>query len=295
MSGRNETDAAASVSSQPPIGSDRIFRVTRWVAIAIVPFLLAAVFLLFVFPTRTGELFAWPIDPPMTAYLLASAYVGGIWFFVGVAAARRWHRVKHGFPAVAVFAGALLWATLTHLDRFSANLSFWTWLVLYATTPFIVTSLAIAQRREDPRVPDRVDVLLPRALRWLLALVGLSALLFGTAVFVAPAIAVDNWAWRLTPLTAQVTGAVLSLTGVVNVALLWDRRWTAFRLLFQAQSLSLAAIALSLIIRRDDLLWARPMTAIFVGLVAIAFVLYAGVVVWAGLRLRAPGPAASAR
>ena len=149
MSGRNETDAAASVSSAPPIGSDRIFRVTRGVAIAIVPFLVAAVFLLFVFPTRTGELFAWPIDPPMTAYLLASAYVGGIWFFVGVAAARRWHRVKHGFPAVAVFSGALLWATLTHLDRFSANLSFWTWLVLYATTPFIVTALAIAQRRED--------------------------------------------------------------------------------------------------------------------------------------------------
>ena len=29
------------------------------------PFLVVAAFLLFVFPSRTGELFAWPIKPPL--------------------------------------------------------------------------------------------------------------------------------------------------------------------------------------------------------------------------------------
>jgi hypothetical protein len=254
---------------------DRVLPVTRWVAIVILPFLAVAAFLLFVFPDRTGELFAWAIAPPLSAFLLASAYVGGIRFFIGVARARRWHHVRRGFPAVVVFAGALLVATLLHLDRFSQNLSFVVWLILYATTPFVVAVLAILQRPRDPKTADEVDVEIPRAWRWGLAAIGAAAFVFGTAVFFAPQAAIGFWAWTLTPLTAQVTGAVLSLTGVVNAALLVDRRWSSFRTLFQAQLLSLAAIAISLIARREDLLWDRPMTPAFLALIVAALLLYA--------------------
>lgn len=274
------------VRSRDPDGADRVFTVTRWVAVAILPFLVIAAFLLFAFPERTGELFAWPIDPPLSAFMLASAYVGGIWFFVRTAVANQWHRVKHGFPAVVVFAGALLAATLLHFDRFSPNLSFYTWLTLYATTPFVIAGLAITQRREDPRTPDAADIVVGRGIRLLLAVIGLAALVTGAAVYLAPAAAAEFWAWQLTPLTARVTGAVLSLTGVVDVALLWDARWSAFRVLFQAQLLSLAAIAVSLIVRRDDLLWDRPLTPAFLALVAAAIVVYGAFTVWCEVRLR---------
>lgn len=282
-------DAVASLPSRTPSGYDRVLPATRWVALAILPFLAIAAFLLFAFPTRSGELFAWPIDPPLSAFLLASAYLGGIWFFVRVAIARRWHHVKHGFPAVVVFAGALLLATLTHLDRFSSNLSFWTWIVLYATTPFVVAGLAIAQRHEDPGSTDAADLRIPGPARGVLVAVGACAFAFGAAVFVAPGGATEFWAWQLTPLTAQVTGAVLSLTGVVNVALAWDTRWSAFRMLFQAQCLSLAAIVVSLIARRDDLLWERALTPLFVSLIGVAFVLYIAFTVWCEVRMRDSG------
>lgn len=251
-------------------GDDRILAVTRWVALGIIPFLAVAAFLLFVFPDRTAELFAWGIAPPISAYLLASAYVGGIWFFARVAAARAWHRVRHGFPAVTVFATALLVATLLHLDRFSSNLSFAVWMVLYATTPFVIVGLWVAQRRSDSRRPDPVDVDIPRRLRLVLVGVGAAAFLAGAAVFVFPAAVIPFWPWELTPLTAQVTGAVLSLTGVVNAGMLRDPRWSAFRILFQAQLVALAAIVLSLVVRREDLLWDRPSTWAFVALIAVA-------------------------
>lgn len=289
MRAENEGPTApASGRTSPAVAEDRVFRTTRWVAIAIIPFLVVAAFLLFVFPSRTGELFAWPIEPPLSAFLLASAYVGGIWFFLRVITAGRWHRVKHGFPAVVVFAGALLLATLLHLDRFSSNLSFWTWMVLYATTPFVVAGLAIAQRRQDPHTPDADDYRIPRGARGALVLIGVSAFSFGLAVFVAPGPATQFWAWQLTPLTAQVTGAVLSLTGIVNAALLWDARWSAFRVLFQAQCLSLAAIAVSLGVRWEDLLWDRPLTPVFVGLIGVALALYAAFTVWCERHARAP-------
>ncbi|WP_235008281.1 hypothetical protein [Microbacterium timonense] len=259
---------------------DGVLPATRWVAIAIVPFLVAAAFLLWVFPTRTGELFAWAIAPPLSAYLLASAYLGGIWFFVRVASARRWHHVEHGFPAVVVFSGALLVATLLHLERFSQNLSFAVWMTLYATTPFAVAALAIAQRGRDPMVADRQDAVIPRALRYALAAIGACALLLGAVLFLSPQALLPLWAWDLTPLTARVTGAVLSLTGVVDAALLWDARWSAFRVLFQAQLLSLGAIAVSLVAGNDALHWDRPLSWAFVGLVAGALVVYASFTVW---------------
>jgi hypothetical protein len=274
-----------SAAESAKAADDRVLAVTRWVAIGVTPFLVIAAFLLFVFPSRTGELFAWPIAPALSAYLLASAYLGGIWFFVGVARARAWHHVRRGFPAVVVFAGALLVATLLHLDRFSMNLSFVTWFTLYLITPFAVAIVAIAQRPRDPGVADRVDVDIPRVARWGLAIIGACAFAFGAAIYLAPQLAATFWAWTLTPLTAQVIGSVLSLTGVVNVALLWDSRWSSFRILFQAQLISLVAIAASLIAGRDDLLWDRPMTPAFIALVATALVTYLGFTLWCESRM----------
>ncbi|GAA1944336.1 hypothetical protein [Microbacterium deminutum] len=265
---------------------DGILPGTRWVAIFIIPFLVAAVILLFGFPTRTGELFAWPIAPSLSAYLLASAYLGGIWFFVRVATARRWHHVRHGYPAVVVFAAALLVATLLHLDRFSMNLSFIVWFTLYATTPFVIAVVAIVQRPRDPGTADTPDVLIPGFMRVGLAVTGACAFVTGAVMFVAPQAATAFWAWQVTPLTAQALGAVLSLTGVVNAALLWDARWSAFRILFQAQLLSLAAIVLSLVGGHAELLWDRPMTPVFIGLVTAGVVVYGWLTLWCELRLR---------
>lgn len=259
--------------------ADRLYPVTRVVGAAIVPFLVIAAMLLFFFPERSGELFAWQIDPPLSAYMLASAYVGGIWFFVRVAASRRWHIVAPGFPAVVVFAGALLVATLLHLDRFSHNLSFATWMTLYATTPVIIAVLWALQRTEDDSVAEASDALLPRPVRTAVLVVGAASLVTGIVMFAAPQLVIPVWAWEVTPLTARVTGAVLSLPGVVAIGMLRDARWSSFRILFQAQLVSLAAIVCSLIAGRDALLWDRPATVAFLALIACAVVGYAALTI----------------
>ena len=268
-------------------GDDRLLAATRWTGLAIVPFLVIAVVVLFTAPDRSGELFAWPIAPPMTAYLLASAYLGGIAYFLAVWREHRWHRVRHGLPAVLVFAAALLAATLLHLPKFSSNLPFAAWIVLYATTPIAMVVLLRLQRGTDAMTPEPADALIPRGVRVALAAIGLGALLVGAAALIAPDAIAQVWAWQLTPLTARATGAVLTLTGVVNLAMLRDERWSAFRILFGAQLLSLGAIVVSLLARRDDLLWDRPLTVPFLGLVAVALLAYGAVTAWGEHRLRA--------
>jgi hypothetical protein len=267
-------------------GSDGILLVTRAVAIVIVPFLVVAAVLLFGFPDRTGELFAWAISPPLSAYMLASAYVGGVWFFVGVAVTKGWHRVAPGFPAVVVFAGALLVATLLHLDRFSQNLSFYAWIVLYATTPFIVAWLAWMQRLADNGRMADPDCRVPRGVRAVMLAVGAASLVTGAVMFIAPTLVIPLWAWDLTPLTARVLGAVLSLPGVVAAGFLRDDRWSSFRILFQAQLVSLVAIVCSLIAGREALHGDRLATPAFIALIAVAFLGYAALTFAMELRLR---------
>jgi hypothetical protein len=252
--------------------ADRVLLSTRLLAFLILPFLVAAAFLLIVLPGGTEQHFAWTIQPPVTAMLLGAAYAGGIWFFVQVAVQRQWHRVRHGFPAVLVFSSLVSASTFLHWDRFHfGHVSFVTWVVLYATTPVLVLLTIIANHGEDEGAPEGGDVDVPAPWRWSLALVGAAASVTGLVLFAVPQLLIGTWAWEVTPLTARIVGAVLTLPGMVNVWMLRDARWTAFRQVFQAQLVSLGCIVLALVVRSGDLEWERPSAWLFtVGIVVSA-------------------------
>lgn len=257
-----------------PGPEDRVLPFTRVLAFVIIPFLVAAAFLLLVLPGGTEQHFAWTIQPPVTAMLLGSAYAGGIWFFVQVAVQRRWHRVRHGFPAVLVFATLLGIATFLHWDRFHfGHVSFITWVVLYVATPVLVLVALILNLREDDGMPEGDDVEIPAPWRYVLALVGAASTVTGLVLFIVPSLLIGSWAWEVTPLTARVVGAVLTLPGLVNVWMLWDDRWSAFRRVFQAQLVSLACILLAIALRMADFDWNRPSAWLFaIGIVVSAAV-----------------------
>ncbi|HYI32150.1 MAG TPA: hypothetical protein VEX88_01670 [Glaciibacter sp.] len=257
-------------------GSDAVLPYTAWLSVFIIPFLVAASVLLYIFPANTEELFAWTIAPPLTAMLLASAYIGGIWFFVQVVVLRRWHRFQYGFAAVVVFATLLGVATFLHWDRFHfGHISFITWATLYVITPFLTFAALLANRRADDSAQEGRDVLIPWPARIVLAAVGILALVCGLVIFIAPNLAIEMWAWEVTPLTARVIGAVLTLPGMVNLWLLRDGRWSSFRWMFQAQLVSLVFISAALLLAWNNIAWSRPSAPLFVSGILASLVLYA--------------------
>ena len=94
-------------------GTTGYFFRTRLLALVILPFLLGAFTILYVFPMDTARLFAWPIKPTMTSLVLASADCGGAYFFVRVLFERRWNVIKIGFASVTLFASLLGVATVS--------------------------------------------------------------------------------------------------------------------------------------------------------------------------------------
>src|SRR5437764_7061460 len=76
---------------------DRILLFTRVIAAIIIGVLLLAFVLLYLFPTATDKLFAWTIQPPLTAMMIGAGYFAGAYFFVRVLIEKQWHRVALGF------------------------------------------------------------------------------------------------------------------------------------------------------------------------------------------------------
>ena len=259
---------------------DRVRWETRALAALIVPFLLAAFFILYLRPQDTGALFAWPIAPSMTSFVLASAYLGGAYFFVRVVFERQWHRVAVGFVPVTTFALLMLATTLVHWDRFShGSAAFDTWVVLYATTPFLVCGAWLRNRHSDPRALGSDDAETPTPVRWIMGGFGALLLAAGLSLFVLPDALVALWPWRLTLLTARVIGACFALTGVFGLVIAQDRRWTAARIALESQAVGVALILVGVLRAWSDFKIGKATTWVFVGgmstlLVAVA-VLYA--------------------
>jgi hypothetical protein len=245
---------------------DRVLRETRWLGLFIIPFLVIASIMLYVWPQNTGKLFAWPIKPPMTAMMLAAAYMGGIYFFTGVVRASRWHTVKTGFLPVFAFASLLGIATLLHWDRFTHNhVSFFAWAGLYFTAPFLVLAAWWRNRRTDPILPEPGDMPLPLPVRWLMGGVGLVTVLIALLLFLQPALMISIWPWTLTPLTARVAGAMFALPGLVGLGIAIDQRWSSARTILQAQAFSILVILIAVVRAWGDFDTSKPATFVFVG------------------------------
>ncbi|WP_457253130.1 hypothetical protein [Pedococcus sp. P5_B7] len=239
---------------------DRVLTTTRALSAFIAPFLLVAFVILYGFPGETARLWSWQIQSHMTSMLLASAYLGGCYFFLRVLLVeRRWAEVRAGFVSVALFASLLGIATIIHWDKFSHDkVAFWLWAGLYFTAPFLVVAAWLAnQRYAAPPAPDAPR--LGRVARTVVAGTGALALVTGVLLFVAPARAIPLWPWPLTPLTSRVVGATFCL-GTAGLGVLRDPRWETVRVMRRVQLVMFALILVAVVRARHEFFTDRPLT-----------------------------------
>jgi hypothetical protein len=205
-------------------------------------------------------------------------YLGGAYFFMRAARASRWHTIKAGFPPVATFATLMGIATIVHWDKFThSHVAFWLWAALYFTTPFLVAAVWIVNRRLEDRTPVD-DLAVSAIIARLIGCIGVVAAAMSAFVFLLPQQAIDLWPWMLTPLTAQVMGAIFAL-GLAAVGAFTERRWSAIRLMVQVETLMLVLILVGGLRAAADLdssnIWTWLFAVGFVGLLAASVWLYA--------------------
>jgi hypothetical protein len=257
---------------------DRVLAYTRGLSLFITPFLVVAFVILYLFPGRTAHLWAWTIPVTMTSMVLASAYLGGAYFFVLVARSRHWHEVGIGFLAVTTFSGLLGVATVLHWDVFAHDhLAFWLWAGLYFTAPFLVIAAWLTNRRYAAPVTAG-DVLLRPVDRAGLAVVGMLALVTGLAMFLAPTAMIDLWPWPLTTLSCRVVGATFCLGGAL-AGTRWDPRWSSVRVMLRVEAIMVTLMLLAAARAHEEFLSHRALAwPLLIGSLAV---LAGSVYLWA--------------
>jgi hypothetical protein len=254
--------------------NDQMFPETRWLAAIIVPFLIAAFYILYLRTSETGALFAWEIAAPMTAMMLGSAYIGGAYFFSRAITAPRWHHVGVGFIPVTTFASVMCAATLLHWDRFNhGHISFYAWAALYLTTPILVLFAWFRNRVTDNGAVEERDFRFTRATQYIVGGIGAFYVLVAILLFIQPALMINVWPWALTLLTARVVSGLLALLGVFGITVAIDGRWSSARIALQSLLITMVLGLIAVIRSWATFDTSRWFTWVFIG--TLIFILIA--------------------
>jgi hypothetical protein len=117
----------------------------------------------------------------------------------------------------------------------------------------------------------------------LIGAIGVLAAAMSAFLFLFPARAIAIWPWLLTPLTARVMGAIFAL-GVAAVGGFTERRWSAYRLMFQVEMFMLVLILIGGVRAASDLDSSNPLTWLFA--VGFGGVLVASIVFYVRMEVR---------
>ncbi|MDX6677694.1 MAG: hypothetical protein QOE31_1746 [Solirubrobacteraceae bacterium] len=272
------------------VQDDAVLPATRVAAVVVVAVLVPALIILWGLPTRTDDLWAWTIAAPLTPIFMGAGYGAGAYFFLRVYRSQRWHEVSVGVVSAAAFALLMLITTLLHYDKFNqgkahdglpdppalATIAFWGWTIVYVLSPFVVGWLWWRNQQRDPRVPEDGETLVPARVRLVARVVAIGALAVALVVLVSPAVAVDNWGWTLTPLTARVLACFTAQVGTGFLLLSLDPRWSSWRVLVQTFLIAVALLLIGAIREWDTFDDANVMTwGYVIGLAAGAIALLA--------------------
>jgi hypothetical protein len=223
-----------------PVRDDRVLPATKWVALVVVCVLVPALVILWGMPTRTADLWSWTIKADLTPIFMGAGYGAGAYFFTRVFLSRSWHVGSVGVFSAGAFATLMLITTLLHWDKFNhgdaptlAAIAFYGWVGVYILSPFVVIGLWWRNQRTDPKTPAPGDVTVPTNVRLGARAVAVMALAVAAVVLISPDVAIDNWGWPLTPLTARVIGCFTAQVGIGFFMLSLDARWSSWKLLVQ--------------------------------------------------------------
>jgi hypothetical protein len=250
--------------------------------------------MLFLLPHLTDRIWAWPIQPPMSAVALGAGYIFGSIAFATLLLRNQWHALGVALMAAWAFSIVQLAATLIHLDRFFVGtLRFDVWFVIYVALPILLPVIWLVNRRyAAPRKPDDLVFIWP--VRIVLLPAGLLLLCLGVFMFVYPAGAAAVWPWLLTPLMARVLSGWVLFLGAAACLIFFEPRYSAYRSALPGFITWALALLVGSLLHLDNFNFQRPAAwlwfLVVLGLIAgpaLAF----GVFEWMAYRRRSSAPA----
>ena len=244
----------------------------RILAVLVAPVVVAAGIILYLFPGRTAQLFAWPIAPTMTPIVMGAGYLAATWFFFRLWRASTWASVAAVLSGIFVFTVVMLASTMLHWDRFShGKVTFWLWLVVYLLSPFAVAGVIFLHRRH--RDPPEHSVIVSGASRALFTVIFAAMAMVALALISWPSLTINYWPWKLSPLTSCVLGGWIAVLAVGGLQMSRSAQWIRWPVALETGALWFTLIAIALPGARGDFTTQQGLTgfAVVLGLLWLSF------------------------
>lgn len=255
----------------------------RWLFRCVSALALITGFSLYILSERTDHYFSWTILPPMTAAFFGACFWTAAIIAFLASRQRIWIQARIAGPVILSFTILTLIATLLHLEKFHfsspdavARGAAWVWMILYVTVPPVTLVLLPLQLRSRGQNPARSKSL-PRWLRVALAIQAGGLVVVGLVLFLAPQTAAF-WPWKLSPLTAQVTGGWLLAIGGAAAQTWWENDWSRVAIALISYTALGALQALALVRYATQLPWGNLSTWLYTAFVVS--IVGVGVLCW---------------
>lgn len=255
--------------------NDVVLKLTRVLAVIVIPILAAAFIILYLNPDTTAENFSWPIKPYMSSMMLGATYFTGVIYFSVVLRARHWHQIRLGLLPVALFASILGVTTILHWEKFSHHLfAFWLWTFLYWSLPFVIIWAWVRNERvAKPLSQIPGEVLLSNWARSILALLGGGLALSSLLLFFLPTTIAEYWPWKISALTGRILSAEFALFAFFMIEVAVVAKWSQVRKLLLPQLISPLIFVVMIWVSWQDFDQNNPLTWAFVAFVVLVFVI----------------------
>jgi hypothetical protein len=235
---------------------------------------VAAGVLLYILAEETETLFAWTIEPPLSAAFLGAGYAAGFVLVLLTVRERPWANARIAILTIFEFAVLTLIVTLVHLDKFhldaseaSAQISAWLWLGIYIVVPPWMAVLIYLNSRapgEDPPVVRPI----PPWLRGLLVIEGGAMVAAGLALMIDPEWVAGGWPWQLTALTGRAIAAWLLALGIAAFQAIWERDMIRLRAATFTYAVFGVLQYVAMLRFNDDVRWEEPGTWVYMAVLA---------------------------
>jgi hypothetical protein len=191
---------------------------------------------LYVLTDHTRTFFAWTIAAPLSAAFVGASYWAGALLLLLAMREPAWANIRIAMAAVVAFVPLMVLTTVLHLDRFHLSraefeprLAAWAWMTVYVTVPFILAAMLYFQVRAPGGDPPRMAAVSP-AMRALIGVNAVIALVVGTALFLFPQSMASVWPWPLTPLTSRTIGSGFVAVAAGSLQFLREKDWQRTRI-----------------------------------------------------------------
>lgn len=202
---------------------------TRLLAAPFVVLAGAGAVVLYLFPGRTDELFAWTLTPMSSAMFMGAGYAAGVVLTVLSYRRQPWAVTRTATLTIFVFVVVMTFATFLHLDRMhldaslgTARFAAWVWVAVYVVVTPLLAVVIWRQRTAPGHDPPRGRPM-GRALRTALLVHGLALVIVGLGLLVGPEAMDDVWPWPITALSGRALAAWVLAIGFASLWAVFER------------------------------------------------------------------------